>query len=288
MSHQQHSLLYVVATPIGNLEDITFRAVKVLSSVDLVVSEHVRKTRNLLRHYSIKTKVISYREDNASRVTPRIIETLKTGGTVALVAEAGTPGVSDPGRGLVEAASNGGFKVVPVPGASAVVAALSVGGMDDPRFVFEGFLPRRSAKRRKRLEELASDKRSLVLFEAPHRVLDCLRDMLAVLGDRRCLVAREMTKLHEDIVKDKVSTFIDRFSKSQPRGEFVIVCEGSAEEPVAAVTERAMEEVRALVSSGVKKHKAARTVARRYGFKGSDLYAMMMAETRDSRKGEDT
>ena len=251
-----------------------------------MVSEHVRKTRNLLKHYCIKTKVLSYRENNALRVAPRILEALEAGSAVALVAEAGTPGVSDPGRRLVEAAMNAGFRVVPVPGASAVVAALSVSGMDDPRFVFEGFLPRRSAKRRKRLQEIASDARSIVLFEAPHRLLGCLKDMMAVLGDRRCLVAREITKLHEDIMKARLSTFVDRFSESQPRGEFVIVCEGSTVVPLAVVTDRALEEAKALVRSGMKKHKAARTIAKRYGLKGSDVYEMMMTETRGSRKGD--
>ena len=214
------------------------------------------------------------------------MEELEAGRAVALVAEAGTPGVSDPGRRLVEAVMNAGYTVVPVPGASAVVAALSVSGMDDPRFVFEGFLPRRAARRRKRLQELVPDTRSLVLFEAPHRLLDCLKDMMAVLGDRRCLVAREITKIHEDIVKARLSNFIDRFTKSQPRGEFVIVCEGSTAVPVAGVTDRALEEAKALVRGGMKKHKAARTIAKRYGFKGSDLYEMMMAEARDSRKGD--
>jgi 16S rRNA (cytidine1402-2'-O)-methyltransferase len=287
MSHQRNSILYVVATPIGNLKDITFRAVEVLAEADIVVSEHVRKTRNLLKHYSIKTKVLSYREDNAARVIPRVLDMLGEGKAIALVAEAGTPGVSDPGRRLVEAALNGGIRVVPVPGASAVVAALCVSGMDDPRFVFEGFLPRRPAKRRKRLVELASERRALVLFESPHRLLDCLRDIAMVLGDRNCLVAREMTKLHEDIVKSRVSAFIEKFANSKPRGEFVIVCEGSKDEPPAVVTEGALREARALVKSGMKRHKAARTVARRYGFKGSDIYRML-AEARDNRKGEDT
>ncbi len=287
MSHHQNNFLYVVATPIGNLKDITFRAVEVLSGVDLVVSEHVGKTRNLLKHYCIQTKVLSYREENAMRVTPRILEALEAGRAVAMVAEAGTPGVSDPGRHLVEAAMNAGFRVVPVPGASALVAALSVSGMDDPRFVFEGFLPRRPARRRKRLQELASDMRPLVFFEAPHRVLECLKDMLAVLGDRKCLVAREVTKLHEDIVKGKISAFIDRFTKSQPRGEFVMVCEGSTVVTIAGVTDGALEEAKALVRSGMKRHKAARTIAKLYGLKGSDLYEMMMAEAGDSRKGDD-
>jgi 16S rRNA (cytidine1402-2'-O)-methyltransferase len=286
MSHQKGNSLYVVATPIGNLKDITFRAVEILSSVDLVVSEHVRKTRNLLHHYDIKTKVVSYREENALRVTPQILEALKKGRAVALVAEAGTPGVSDPGRHLVAAAMKAKLRVVPVPGASAVVAALSVSGMDDPKFVFEGFLPRRGARRRKRLEYLASDARPLVLFEAPHRLVECLRDMLAVLGDRGCLVAREITKVHEEIAKERLSTFVERFATSRPRGEFVIVCEGAPAAPVVGVTDRALEEAKALVESGVKRHKAARTAARRHGLKGTDLYDMMMAEAGEDRKGD--
>jgi 16S rRNA (cytidine1402-2'-O)-methyltransferase len=285
MSHQQDSSLYVVATPIGNLKDITFRAVEVLSDVDVVVSEHVRKTRNLMKHYCIKTRVVGYREENALRVIPRVLDVLAGGGSVALVAEAGTPGVSDPGRRLVEAVRRAGFRVVPVPGASALVAALSVSGMDDPRFVFEGFLPRRPSKRRKRLEELVPEIRSLVFFEAPHRLLDCLKDMVAVLGDRRCLVAREITKLHEEITKERLSAFIDRFSSSQPKGEFVIVCEGSTAAPVAGIDDRALQEVKALVKEGIKKHKAARAVARRYGIKADDLYRLMMSDAQDSRKG---
>jgi 16S rRNA (cytidine1402-2'-O)-methyltransferase len=276
MSHRQENSLYVVATPIGNLRDITFRAVEVLSRVDLVVSEHVRKSRNLLKRYSIETKVLSYREDNALRVIPRILDALGAGKAVA----------SDPGRRLVEAAANAGFRVVPVPGASAVIAAISVSGLDDPRFVFEGFLPRRPAKRRKRLRELASEVRPLVLFEAPHRLLGCLSDMKAVLGDRKCVVAREITKLHEDIARGRISVLIDRFSGSPPRGEFVLVCEGSYEPAVAVVTESALKEAKALVADGMKKHRAAMTVAKRYGLKSGDLYEMLAAGTRDSRKGE--
>jgi 16S rRNA (cytidine1402-2'-O)-methyltransferase len=282
MSLQKDSALYVVATPIGNLKDITFRAVEVLSGVDLIVSEHVRKTRNLLKHYGIETRVISYREENALRVVPRILKELEAGRRVALVAEAGTPGVSDPGRRLVEAAMSAGIGVVPVPGASAVVAALSVSGMDEARYVFEGFLPRRPGKRRKRLQELARDTRSLVVFEAPHRLLDCLQDMIAVLGDRKCLVAREITKLHEDISKRRLSSFIDRYTGSQPRGEFVIVCEGSPAAQAAGLTEEALEEVRALVRGGMKKLKAARTVARRYGCKAGDLYERISAESEET------
>jgi 16S rRNA (cytidine1402-2'-O)-methyltransferase len=282
MSNRPDNSLYVVATPIGNLKDITLRALEVLSDVDLVVSEHVTKTRNLLRHHGIKTSVLSYREENAVRAGARVIEALKTGKSVALVTEAGTPGVSDPGRLLVNKARGEGFRVVPVPGASAVVAALSVCGMDDPRFVFEGFLPRRSGKRMKRLMELASDSRSLVLFEAPHRLVDCLQDMLTALGDRSCLIAREMTKMQEEIVKGRISDFIVHFTASRPVGEFVIVCEGSTAVRSGQVTDRAREEAEALIESGVKKAKAARTIARKHGCKAGELYKMLTAEQKDN------
>jgi 16S rRNA (cytidine1402-2'-O)-methyltransferase len=227
MPHQQYSALFVVATPIGNLKDITFRALETLEKADLVASENVRKTRNLLSHYGIKTTVISYREENSRRVIPRIIDVLGQGRSVALVAEAGTPGISDPGRRLVESAWRAGHRVVPVPGASAVVAALSVSGMDEPGYVFEGFLPRKNSKRRQRLRELAGDSRQLVFFEAPHRLLKSLCDMKEILGDRHCVIAREITKLHEDIGKATISAFIDKYAGKPPKGELVIVCEGS-------------------------------------------------------------
>lgn len=227
MPRQQDNVLFVVATPIGNLSDITFRAVETLTKADLIATENVRKTRNLLSHHGIKNNVISYREENSRRVIPRIIDALREGKSVALVAEAGTPGISDPGRQLVEAVWTAGYTVVPIPGASAVVAALSVSGMDEPRYVFEGFLPRKNSKRRRRLRELAGDVRQLVFFEAPHRLLKTLGDMKEILGDRRCVVAREITKLHEDIEKASVSYFIDRYTKKPPKGELVIICEGS-------------------------------------------------------------
>ena len=273
MSHRSDSLLYVIATPIGNLKDITLRALEVLSDVDLVVSEKVKKTRNLLRHHGIKNSVLSYREENAVRATSRVMDALKRGRSVALVAEAGTPGVSDPGRRLVRAARDEGIRVVPVPGPSAVVAALSVSGMDEPRFVFEGFLPRRSGKRRKRLMELAPDSRALVVFEAPHRLVECLNDMLSILGDRLCLIAREMTKMHEEIGTGRLSDFIVQFTKSEP----VVGTHG--------VTDRARSDAEALVAAGVKKTKAARMVARKYGCKAGDLYKMLSAEP-NNREGD--
>jgi 16S rRNA (cytidine1402-2'-O)-methyltransferase len=277
--------LYVVATPIGNLADVTLRALEVLRGVDAVVSENVQKTRNLLARYDITTRVLSYREENAKRMGGVVLGMLERGESVALVAEAGTPGVSDPGRQLVDAAWRRGFAVVPVPGASAAVAAISVAGMDEPRFVFEGFLPRRGSKRRQRLGELAADSRPLVLFEAPHRLLECLEDIKEVLGDRRCVVAREITKIHEEVVRDRVSSFIARYTESRPIGEFVIVCEGSAgagpgsgkADPGEALR-AAVAEARELVAGGARAREAAKTVAKRRGLKARDIYAGLIGK----------
>jgi 16S rRNA (cytidine1402-2'-O)-methyltransferase len=284
MSRQPDNSLYVVATPIGNLKDITLRAIEVLSQVDLIVSEHVRKTRNLLAHLGIKNTVLSYREENSRRVLPGILDALGAGKSVALVAEAGTPGVSDPGRRLVDEARRAGYRVVPVPGASAVVAALSVAGLDDPRFVFEGFLPRRSAKRRKRLKELASESRPLVFFESPHRIVDSLKDMLVALGDRTCVMAREMTKIHEEIATGPLSGFVEKYATSQPVGEFVIVCEGSTEKSIAGVTDAAMEEAKILIGQGIKKSKVARMLAKKYGFKAKELYTMLTDGSKNNER----
>jgi 16S rRNA (cytidine1402-2'-O)-methyltransferase len=286
MSPQLENALFVVATPIGNLKDITLRAIEILSGADLVVSEHVRKTRNLLRHYGVKQNVASYREDNVARMIPSVLRALEEGRAVALVAEAGTPAISDPGRRLVAEARRAGFRVVPVPGASAVAAAVSVAGLDDPRFVFEGFLPRRSGKRRKRLLELAPDPRPLVVFEAPHRLLDCLKDMRSTLGDRTCLVAREMTKLHEEIISGFLSDAIAKFGESAPTGEFVIVIQGSPEGTGGQITPQVVEEAKELAAQGVKKARAARIVARKYGLKARDLYAILTDEQESAERGD--
>jgi 16S rRNA (cytidine1402-2'-O)-methyltransferase len=288
MSHHRASL-YVVATPIGNLDDITLRALAVLRDVDAVVSENIRKTRYLLRHHGIATRVLSYREENAVRMGEVVLELVAGGKSVALVAEAGTPGVSDPGRRLVDEALKRGLKVVPVPGPSAAVAAVSVSGMEEPRFVFEGFLPRRGSKRRQRLRELARDPRPIVLFEAPHRVLECLEDIRAVLGERTCVVARELTKVHEEVAKASVSAVIARFTAARPLGEFVIVCEGSGApggEGEGAGLEAAVAEAMDLVRSGLKARAAAKVIAKRHGLKTSAIYDGVRLAKPGNRTGD--
>jgi 16S rRNA (cytidine1402-2'-O)-methyltransferase len=291
MPRRKQASLFVVATPIGNLKDITRRATEVLGGVSLIVSENVRKTRNLLGHYGIETPVRSYREANSRRAIPRIMKALGEGNDVALVAEAGTPGVSDPGRDLVDAAYESGFAVVPVPGPSAAVAAVSAAGMSESRFVFEGFLPRRKAKRLKRLAELASDERLLVFFEAPHRLRGSLSDMAEVLGDRRCLVAREITKMYEEMSRGRLRELAGKYSGETPRGEFVIVCEGAGEGGGGrlgvgeADLDAARAEALALISEGMKKSEAARVVARRYGIKRNQLYSLLTGKSSPGRGG---
>jgi 16S rRNA (cytidine1402-2'-O)-methyltransferase len=288
MCHQDASL-FVVATPIGNLKDITLRALEVLGGVEIVVSENVRKTRNLLDHFGIKTRVMSYREENAGRMGKVIVRMLREGKSVAVVAEAGTPGVSDPGRLLVRTVRGEGFRVVPVPGASALAAAMSVAGMDEQRFAFEGFLPRRSSKRRQRLQEISGDCRAIVLFEAPHRILECLRDVLRTLGDRPCVVCREMTKLHEEVDAGPVSRLLAKYEATRPIGEFVVICGGATEAGSGALRaqgvsfEAAVAEARDLVAGGRKKTEAAKIVEKKYRLPRGELY---QALTKPQTKGE--
>jgi 16S rRNA (cytidine1402-2'-O)-methyltransferase len=287
MYHQDASL-FVVATPIGNLKDITQRALEVMGDVELVVSENVRKTRNLLDHFGIKTRVASYREENAKRMGGAIVEMLKSGKSVALVAEAGTPGVSDPGRLLVRTVRSEGLRVVPIPGPSALAAALSVAGMDEQRFAFEGFLPRKSSKRRQRLEEIAGDGRPTVIFEAPHRLLECLRDLLGVLGDREVVVARELTKIYEEIDAGRVSQHVGKYEGTRPLGEFVIIVSGAeagagATRTGTASFEAAVAEARGLVAEGRRKTEAAKLVERKYHLARGKLYKAL---AKPQTKGE--
>lgn len=220
-------MLYVVATPIGNLEDITLRALKALQSVDVVLVEDTRTVKKIgMRHGFSMKNLSSLTEHNYDRVIDWIIGLLKNGKEIALVSESGTPTVSDPGSRLVAKCHEEGIRVIPIPGASAVVAAVSASGFSANAFHFEGFLPRKQGKRKKILEKLKSEENTLVFFESPYRIVETLRDMLEVLGDRRAIVCREMTKMYEDIVPLTLSKLADKISKQEPRGEFTIVVEG--------------------------------------------------------------
>lgn len=224
--------LYVVATPIGNLKDITYRAVEILSEVDTIAAEDTRHSAFLLQHYQIKTPCIALHEHNERQISARIIDQIKSGARVALISDAGTPLISDPGYHLVNMAQAQGLNVVPVPGASALIAALSVSGLPSDRFVFEGFLPSKSGTRQNRLDALKAESRTLIFYEAPHRISESLRDMAAILGATRLAVlAREITKTYETIQQQPLGELADWVASdgNQQRGEIVILVQGAAE-----------------------------------------------------------
>ncbi len=220
--------LYIVATPIGNLEDISLRALRVLRTATLVAAEDTRRTRKLLAHHDIPGRLVSLREHNERARTPVLVRRLLDGDSIALVSDAGTPGLSDPGTILAQAAADAGVPVVPVPGASAVLAALVASGLPTEPVTFLGFLPAGRAHRRRALASMRDLSHTLVLFEAPHRLRETLDDLLDALGDRRIAVARELTKVHEEVYRATLSETVRHFSAHPPRGEFTLVIEGAA------------------------------------------------------------
>ena len=218
-------VLYIVSTPIGNLEDITLRALRVLREVGMIAAEDTRVTRKLLSHYDIHTRLTSFNEHNQSARLPELLATLQDN-DVALVCDAGTPGVNDPGRALVQSASDKGIEVVVVPGASAVTSAVAVSGLVEEAFLYLGFLPRKRGERNALLASLALEHRPIIAFESPRRLQQSLKDILETIGDRRIAVCREMTKLHEEVFRGTVSEALERFE--QARGEFTLVIAGKA------------------------------------------------------------
>jgi len=228
MSEEMHSGgLYVVSTPIGNLDDITLRAIHILRSVDLIAAEDTRKTRFLLAHLGIEKPLLSYFSYNERKRVPALLEKLRMGSTVAVVTDAGTPGVSDPAYLVIREAIAAGHPVIPAPGASALLAALVVSGLPMDRFVFEGFLPAKKG-RRTRLSELALEERTIVIYESPHRIGRTLEDVRAHIGERRVAVVRELTKKFEEVVRGPVTEVIERLRGRTPRGEYVLVIAGTS------------------------------------------------------------
>ena len=218
--------LYLVATPIGNLEDITLRALRVLRQADLLAAEDTRRTRRLLDHYEIARPLISYHDHNKQHRSAGLLEALLEGKSVALVSDAGTPGISDPAFYLVRLAVAHDLPVVPIPGPASPIAALVASGLPPDRFVFEGFLPVKAGKRRTRLKELAEESRTILLFESPHRLVRTLQEIREILGDREAAVARELTKKFEEISRGPVSQLLEKYAGKKPKGEIVIVLAG--------------------------------------------------------------
>ncbi len=267
--------LYLVGTPIGNLGDLSDRARETLESAEIVAAEDTRRTGRLLAHLGIKRPMLSLFEGNERERTKQLLARLREGKDVALVTDAGMPSISDPGFVLVRACVEEGIDVRVVPGPSAVTAALAVSGLPVDRFVFEGFLPRRAGERRQRLRALAHDPRTVVVFESPVRVATLLRDVLVELGDRRMALARELTKLHEEVVRGRVAEVLARLADSEPRGEVVVVIEGRQEEDDDDLPGM-VAEARHLVNGGMRKREAASTVARRRNASANVIYEALV------------
>ena len=264
--------LYIVATPIGNLEDMTFRAVRILKEVDLIAAEDTRHSRKLLSHYGISRPLTSYFDHNKEIKGGYILDRLREGQSVALISDAGTPCISDPGYQLVRDAAGAGIRVVPIPGPSAVIAALSASGLPTSSFAFEGFLPSRQGKRREKLAALKEEQRLLVFYESPNRLQSALTDMLDVLGDRDALVAREMTKVYEEFVRGPLSRIAVKFDGDKVRGEIVVLVA-----PPDAPGRAGMPQVSAMLRScleneGISLKDAVKRVAGETGIPRGEVY----------------
>ena len=266
-------ILYLIATPIGNLEDITFRAIRLLGNVSLIAAEDTRRTAKLLNRYKIVTPTISLHEHNEKQRTPSLIKRLEAGQSIALVTDAGTPLLSDPGLHLVRTAVERGLPIDPVPGASAILAALAVSGLVKNQFTFLGFPPNRSSARKKWLRTLTSQTRPLIIFEAPHRLLGSLQDMAEVLGNRQVTVCREMTKAHQELVNGPILSVVEQLGR--PRGEFTIVVAPSTEPMPAVKNQNVLDYFGQIAYSRSSKREAIKEVAKKYGLKPGAIYKIL-------------
>ena len=271
-------ILYVVATPIGNLEDVTLRALRVLREVSVIAAEDTRRTARLLQHYSINTPTTSLHEHNERARTPGLIERLRRGESIAVVSDAGTPVLSDPGRLLVAAAHEAGIRVEPIPGASAAIAALSASGVESEGFLFAGFPPARSIARKKWLEQFKGSPRAVVVYEAPHRIRALLEDLVDVLGDPVVTMGREMTKMHEELVTRPTSAHLSALQ--EPKGEFTLVLhpsQAAGRVPVAAPDAAALlEEFGDLTNlNHLGRREALQALGAKYGLRSREVYRLL-------------
>lgn len=224
--NKTEGILYICGTPIGNLEDITLRALKILKKVKLIAAEDTRHTKKLLNHYQINTKVTSYYEYNKIKKATYLVEMLKNSQDIALVSDAGMPGISDPGYVLVNLALKNNIKIIPIPGVSALITALVVSGLPTDKFVFEGFLPRKIKERKKYFKSIENEERTIIFYEAPHRLKRALKDMLDIWGERKIVVARELTKMYEEIIRGNLSQVLTEISTKEIKGEITLVVQG--------------------------------------------------------------
>ncbi len=270
--------LYVVGTPIGNLEDMTFRAVRILQLVDAIAAEDTRHTGKLLEHFQIKTPQVSYHEHNRNERLPELLSQLSAGKVIALVTDAGVPGISDPGYELVKACVEAGIQVVPIPGANAAITALSAAGLPTERFAFEGFLPASGKDRKLRLESLQAESRTLIFYEAPHRIRATLQDLAECLGkDRGIALGREITKLHEEFWRGSIEQAIAYYTQHEPKGEFTLIVAGAELEMPVLSEEALKDELQKIMDEGVSRSQASRQLAQLTKLPRRQLYQLALS-----------
>ncbi len=270
-------ILYVVGTPIGNLSDLSPRAVQTLREVDFIAAEDTRVTQKLLNHFEIKKPLTSYYQHNLRQRGEEILARIAAGENCAIVTDAGMPCISDPGEDLVQLCAQQGIATIVIPGPSAAISALAVSGLSTSRFAFEGFLSTNRKNRMEHLRQIAQDPHTLIFYEAPHKLLDTLLDMREILGDRRIALCRELTKIHEQVIRTTFSGALEWYADKLPRGEYVLIIEGAkpAQEPALSL-EEAVAQVKALRQGGMPVSDAAKQVAKETGYKKGELYRRAM------------
>lgn len=268
--------LFLVGTPLGNLSDFSARGIETLKSVDFIAAEDTRVTLKLLNHFEIKKTMISYHEHNAHEAGKIIISRIINGETCALVSDAGMPCISDPGELLVMLCDENGIEVCPIPGPSAAITALCISGLDTSRFCFEGFLSQDKGKRRLHLARLFTEDRTMIFYEAPHRIASTLQEMLEQFGNRKIAVVKELTKIHESVKRFSLEQAIEFFRVHPPKGEYVLIVEGSPERVDQITTEQAVEIAEKLLDRGHKPSEAAKEAAKISGFKKAEIYKLLI------------
>jgi len=280
--------LYIVATPIGNLEDITLRAIRILKEVSVIAAEDTRHTRHLLDRYGIGTPLTSYHDHNKEEKAPVLVERMLEGSSVALVSDAGTPGISDPGYFLINLAADQKIPVVPLPGATAAIAALSISGLPTDRFVFEGFLPAKHTARLKRLQHLIQEERTIIFYEAPHKIVKTLADMIEAFGDRRAVITRELTKLHEETVRGTLSEILKHLQEGTIKGEFTIIVHGSSAGPQKQDIDTAQYLRNLMLHRGLSRKEAVSIASEELGLPKKEVYkeSLRIEDPRRSSNGD--
>ncbi|ADI64008.1 16S rRNA (cytidine(1402)-2'-O)-methyltransferase [Trichormus azollae] len=275
--------LYIVGTPIGNLEDMTFRAVRILKAVDIIAAEDTRHTGKLLQHFQVTTRQMSYHEHNSSSRIPEVLEYLQFGKAIALVSDAGMPGISDPGYELVKACVDAGITVVPIPGASALITALSAAGLPTDRFLFDGFLPAKSKQRREYLESLLPESRTLVFYESPHRLRDTLQDFADILGsEHTIIIARELTKLYEEFWRGTIADAIAHYQQKEPQGEYTLLVAGILPSKPQLTEAELKAELIKIMKQGISCSQASRQLAKDTLISRRQIYQLALTIDLDS------